>query len=78
MLFPVTTKSREAQAFFEQGIEPAPTNIQFDKGLRARNASWGIRNVEELDKVAEREGLARTARHSMPANNLTLVYRRID
>ena len=61
--------------YFEQGVEPAPSNLQFDEGLRARDPSWGIRSVEEIDTLAAKHGLTRSARREMPANNLTLVYR---
>ncbi len=61
--------------YFEQGVEPAQSNLDFDAILRSRNAKWGIRDVGELDKLAARHGFARTARHAMPANNLMLAYR---
>lgn len=62
--------------FFEQGVEPAPSNVQFDESLRARDPAWGIRDVRELDALAASDGLTRTARRELPANNLTLVYRK--
>ncbi|MEO1221372.1 MAG: DUF938 domain-containing protein, partial [Pseudomonadota bacterium] len=34
--------------FFEQGVEPAPSNIAFDLGLKARDPNWGIRDAETL------------------------------
>lgn len=61
--------------YFEQGVDPAPSNLAFDESLRSRNAAWGIREVESLDELAGAHGLTRSARHAMPANNLTLVYR---
>lgn len=61
--------------YFERDIEAAPSNIQFDLGLRTRDEGWGIRHVEDLDEVAQSTGFDRTARHEMPANNLMLVYR---
>ncbi|MEO0464546.1 MAG: DUF938 domain-containing protein [Pseudomonadota bacterium] len=61
--------------YFEQEVVPAPSNLDFDASLKARNPEWGIRNLEDMDALAQRYGLARTARHEMPANNLTLVYR---
>lgn len=61
--------------FFEQGVEAAPSNIAFDESLRSRNAQWGIREVEQLDKAGTRHGLTRSARYEMPANNLMLIYR---
>ncbi|MEO1488024.1 MAG: DUF938 domain-containing protein [Pseudomonadota bacterium] len=61
--------------YFEQEADPAPSNVDFDTSLRIRNPAWGIRDVEDMDAAAARNGLARTARDEMPANNLTLVYR---
>ncbi len=61
--------------FFEQGVEPASSNVAFDEGLRARNPAWGIRHATELDTLAQANGFTRSARRAMPANNLMLVYR---
>jgi len=61
--------------YFEHGIDPAPSNLQFNDSLKARDPSWGIRHVEEMDTLAAHHGFARSARREMPANNLTLVYR---
>lgn len=63
--------------YFEQGVAPAPSNLQFDESLKARDPSWGIRHAEELDTLAANCGFTRAARHEMPANNLTLVYRKV-
>ena len=62
--------------YLEDGIETAPSNLEFDASLRARNAEWGLRQVLWLDELASRHDFARTRRVAMPANNLTLVYRR--
>lgn len=62
--------------YFEEGVAPAPSNLDFDANLRARNPAWGIRTVEMMDELAAAQGFARSARHEMPANNLMLVYRR--
>ncbi|WP_234033903.1 DUF938 domain-containing protein [Qipengyuania gaetbuli] len=62
--------------FIETGVGTAPSNLAFDADLKARNAAWGLREVEALDELAQLNGLVRTARHEMPANNLTLVYRK--
>jgi hypothetical protein len=45
--------------------------------LRTRNPAWGLRSVEWLDALAAHHGLRRTRRVAMPANNLTLVYRKL-
>jgi SAM-dependent methyltransferase len=60
--------------YFEKDVETAPSNIAFDQSLRARDASWGIRQLDEVVAEAGRHGLAMVQRHSMPANNLLLVF----
>ncbi|QIQ86720.1 DUF938 domain-containing protein [Erythrobacter sp.] len=62
--------------YFEADVEPAASNLEFDRSLKARDPRWGIRDLAEVDRLAARSGFTRTARHAMPANNLTLVYRR--
>lgn len=62
--------------YLEDGLETAPSNLEFDRWLKARDPEWGLRRAEWLDEVAARRGFSRTRRVAMPANNLTLVYRR--
>lgn len=61
--------------FLKADIETAPTNLAFDAQLRAWNRDYGVRAVEDMDRVAEAHGFVRTKCTMMPANNLTLVYR---
>ena len=61
--------------FVEADGELAASNREFDRSLRARNPDWGLRSVSDLDVLGTAYGFLRTARHEMPANNLTLVYR---
>jgi hypothetical protein len=63
--------------YIEQGVETAPSNLDFDASLKARNPLWGLREVEALDALAATHGMRRTARHALPANNIMLVYRKI-
>jgi hypothetical protein len=62
--------------YLEDGVSTAPSNLQFDADLKMRNPQWGLRDLGWLDRLAEANGLARTRRVAMPANNLILVYRR--
>jgi len=59
--------------YFEAGA-PAPSNLAFDESLRARDAAWGIRRLEDVEGEAHRAGLRLRERHAMPANNLLLVF----
>jgi SAM-dependent methyltransferase len=61
--------------YLEAEAETAPSNLEFDAGLRARNPDWGLRSAEWLDALAGEAGFRRTRRVAMPANNLMLVYR---
>ena len=62
--------------YLEDGLAAASSNLEFDRSLRERNAEWGLRRVAWLDALAAEHGFTRTRRVAMPANNLTLVYRR--
>lgn len=62
--------------YLEADVETAPSNVEFDAWLKSRNPEWGLRELAWLDALAKRHGLTRTRRVAMPANNLTLVYRR--
>ena len=63
--------------FTEPDVETAQSNLAFDRSLKERNPDWGLRDIADLDGLARSSGLSRSARYPMPANNLTLVYRRI-
>lgn len=63
--------------YFRKDHPTAPSNLAFDESLRARNAEWGVRWLEDVTELAERQGFALEAVHEMPANNLTIVYRRV-
>ena len=62
--------------FVEDDVATAPSNIAFDESLNARNPSWGLRNLSDIDQLAQARGFMRAKRYPMPANNLTVVYRR--
>lgn len=62
--------------FIEREVEAAASNLAFDADLKRRNPAWGLRDTRWLDELAEATGLERTRGVAMPANNLTLVYRR--
>lgn len=59
-----------------QGYPFAQSNVEFDASLRARNPAWGIRLLEDVADAAEQSGLVMTATVEMPANNLSVVFRR--
>jgi hypothetical protein len=60
------------------GRHTAPSNEAFDRQLRAQNAEWGVRDLEEVARVATEAGFGLTETVAMPANNLSLVFRRVE
>ncbi len=62
--------------FIEADVPTAPSNLAFDAELRARDAAWGLRRLDEVRQAAEAAGLRLAERHALPANNLLLVLRR--
>ena len=62
--------------FKENGAHTAPSNAAFDASLRARDPAWGVRDVGDVRALADRHGFDFVERVAMPANNLSLVFRR--
>ena len=61
----------------QNGAVTAPSNLAFDADLRRRDASWGLRLVEDFASAAGERGLELVATRDMPANNLMLLLRRL-
>jgi SAM-dependent methyltransferase len=62
--------------FKENGVHTAPSNAAFDASLRARDPQWGVRDAGDVMKRAAEHGFDFVKRVPMPANNLSLVFRR--
>lgn len=59
------------------GRHTAPSNEAFDSDLRSRNPEWGVRDVEAVADLARTSGFDTPFIEQMPANNLSLVFRRL-
>ncbi|MBL8709996.1 MAG: DUF938 domain-containing protein [Rhodospirillaceae bacterium] len=62
--------------YLRAGIETAPSNLAFDRSLRAQNPAWGLRDLDAVAALAAASGFAAPDITPMPANNLSLVFRR--
>jgi len=58
------------------GRHTAPSNDAFDRDLRHRNPTWGVRDLEEVAACANENGFGAPEIVEMPANNLSLIFRR--
>ena len=62
--------------FNRNGSFTSESNERFDASLRSQDPSMGIRNLEDLDGLAERAGMQRSSLYAMPANNFMVIWRR--
>ncbi|MFM7427243.1 MAG: DUF938 domain-containing protein [Elainella sp.] len=62
--------------FQQDGRHTAPSNAEFDQSLRRQNSEWGVRHLEEVVAVAQSQQLSLVSTYTMPANNLSVVFRR--
>jgi SAM-dependent methyltransferase len=58
------------------GQDTAPSNAAFDAGLRAQNPAWGVRDLEAVAALAAAQGFGEPIVVGMPANNLSLLFRK--
>ena len=61
----------------QQGAETAPSNESFDVSLKSRNLEWGLRNLENVAKLALDFGFGAPEVIAMPANNLSVIFRKL-
>ncbi len=60
----------------QAGVETAPSNKAFDLSLKSRNPEWGLRYLEDVAAEAALHGLALEKVVPMPANNLSVLFRK--
>ncbi len=58
------------------GVHTSESNERFDASLRARDASWGVRDLSAVSEQAAHHELVLVERVQMPANNQSLIFRR--
>lgn len=54
----------------------APSNETFDRALRAEDPEWGIRDLEDVNAVATEQGFELLQTIKMPANNLSVLFKK--
>lgn len=62
--------------FRRSGRHSAASNEAFDRGLRRQDPAWGVRDTDDIERLAERAGFSPVELTEMPANNLSLVFRK--
>ena len=62
--------------FKRDGKHTALSNAVFDTSLRDRDPEWGVRDISDVERLADGVGLALIETVAMPANNQILVFGR--
>ena len=63
--------------YLERDVVTAPSNLEFDRSLKERNPTWGLRHLDDVSALAGQYGLLLAERIAMPANNLVLAFKKI-
>jgi SAM-dependent methyltransferase len=63
-------------AYKQGGRHTAPSNEAFDRSLRAQDPAWGVRDLEAVVELAATHGFPAPIVAQMPANNLSLLFRK--
>lgn len=63
--------------FRRGGQHTAPSNETFDLELRRKNPAWGVRDIDEVISLATTNGFGSPIIEEMPANNLSVIMRRL-
>jgi hypothetical protein len=63
--------------FKQGGAHTAPSNADFDASLRAQDVRWGVRDLGAVAEIARAAGFAAPMVEAMPANNLSVIFRRL-
>ncbi len=61
--------------FIRKDVQTSDSNLNFDQSLKFQNPLWGIRHLDEVNKVAFMNGFVQEKVIEMPANNLSVIYR---
>ena len=54
------------------------SNYFFDNSLKIQNDLWGIKNLEEVCDESNKNGFSQEDIISMPANNFSIIYRKVS
>ncbi len=59
------------------GRHTSESNVKFESWLKAKDPRFGVRNLDDVVDVAQRNGFELEQRFTMPANNFTLLFRKL-
>ena len=60
--------------FLQNGVPTALGNLAFDESLKKRNGDWGLRHLDQVEKLGAEYGLKLDRLIEMPSNNLSVIF----
>ena len=54
--------------------QTSESNLKFNEYLKSRNPLWGLRQLDDVNKIALKNGYMLEKIIDMPANNLSVIY----
>ncbi|KAK9306441.1 hypothetical protein QLX08_002941 [Tetragonisca angustula] len=54
------------------------SNVNFHKSLKLQDSSWGLRDINDLKALAEKNGIKLINIIDMPANNKTIIWKKMS
>ncbi|XP_043518639.1 methyltransferase-like 26 [Frieseomelitta varia] len=54
------------------------SNVNFHKSLKLQDSSWGVRDINDLKALAEKNGIKLINIIDMPANNKTIIWKKMS
>ncbi|XP_060822917.1 methyltransferase-like 26 [Bombus pascuorum] len=53
------------------------SNVNFNKSLKLQDSNWGLRDINDLKALAEKNGIKLINVIDMPANNKTIIWKKM-
>ena len=63
--------------YMQGGEHTSESNIEFDAWLKARDKSWGVRDMGDVSDIAQSFGFSEPEIIPMPANNFSLIFKKL-
>ncbi len=61
--------------FLMKEKQTSESNMNFDQSLKLQNPQWGLRHLDQVNKIAFKNGFKLDKVIEMPANNVSVIYR---
>lgn len=62
--------------FMIEGRHTSASNAQFSENLQRRDPEWGVRDLADVTSLARENGFDFDEKIEMPANNLSVIFRK--